>query len=461
MFRFSLKNSLVLIGCVVLSASILCGQDLGSSNKLFGASKNSGKTKSDKKPVEKSKITPAKAKSTTSKTSSAAKQTVKKAGSPAKKPAATPRNTSADKTKFTEFKKVQPAKFEITVAKPNLATSSNKNEERYEDLIVAGNDARDDRNYSVAEKAYKTARVLKPKDARATYGLGNLYSDQQRWEEAETLYRAALLLEPNSVVAHIALSYVLTQPIAAPDLSDRYDEAEKLAQKAIQMAPANALAFDQLGVALELRGLIGAETENAYRKAIKLDPAFAPSYAHLGRLLRRRGLLKESAQAYENAIKRSTDVATMILVADVMQSEQRYVESERLLQSALDADPRNPAAMLLMGRALTAQGKFADAERVLRSALNTSSNGFAANSLLGSLYTRQGNFELAEGALEAALKFVSSLEKRGLSQQFESVGDGFMKMGNRSRAERAYRQAISLDSESQSLVGKLVRAQKG
>jgi tetratricopeptide (TPR) repeat protein len=302
---------------------------------------------------------------------------------------------------------------------------------------------------------------VKPKDSRAVYGLGNLYSDQQRWEEAEAAYRAALQIEPVNSISHIALSYVLTQPIAVPNLSDRYDEAEKLARRAIQLAPTNALAFDQLGVALELRGLIGAETENAYRRAIQLDSSFAPAHAHLGRLLRRRGLLQESAAAYQDAIRRSTDVATMILVAEVMQSEQRFVESEQLLRKALQNDSKNHAALLMLGRALTTQGKYSDAEQVLKSSLEVSTKGFAANSLLGSLYARQGKFELAENALLQALRFVSALEKRRLSQQFEAVGDGYLKTGKARNAARSYRQAITLDSYKETLAGKLAKAQRG
>jgi Flp pilus assembly protein TadD len=95
------------------------------------------------------------------------------------------------------------------------------------------------------------------------------------------------------------------------------------------------------------------------------------------------------------------------------------------------------------------------------SSLNVSPNGFTANSLLGSLYARQENFDMAEIALLDALKTVSPLEKRGLSQQFESVGDGFMKAGNRRNAERSYRQAIALDADNQALVGKLSKAQRG
>ena len=214
---------------------------------------------------------------------------------------------------------------------------------------------------------------------------------------------------------------------------------------------------DQLGVALELRGLVSGETENAYRKAIQLDPSFAPAYAHLGRLLRRRGLTKESAAAYQNAVDHSTDVAMMILVADVMQSEQRYAESEKLLYPAIDADPKNPAALLLLGRALTTQGNFTDAEIMLRRSLNVSSNGFMANSLLGDLFMRQGRFEDAENSLLLAIRFVPMSEKRRLSQQFETVGDGYFKSGKRRNAERAYQRAMSLDPESLTLGGKLAK----
>jgi len=446
------------------------GQDLGSSNKLFGGKakttkstpKPVKKTPANTKPAEKTKSTTSKAKTPSKKDTAASKKDT--AASKKPKPVTPqPKPSTTVKSKFTEFKNTQPSKVEITVPKPKVVTkpASTNAETRFENLIEDGNSARDNRNYAAAETAYKTARTLKPRDSRATYGLGNLYSDQQRWEEAEAAYRAALDLEPANPIAHIALSYVLTQPIAAPDLFERYAEAEKVARRAIQLAASNALAHDQLGVSLELRGLIGAETENAYRKGIQLNPSFATAYAHFGRLLRRRGLTKESATAYQEAVRRSTDVATMILVADVMQSEQRFAESEQLLQTALNGDPKNPSALLMLGRAYTAQTKYADAERVLRASLNVSPNAFTANSLLGTLYVRQGSLDLAENALTQAAKFVSPLEKRSLSQQFESVGDGYMKMGNASDAVRSYRQAIALDGENQSLVSKLAKAQRG
>lgn len=438
------------------------GQDLGSANKLFGAGEKKPaakpKAKTTNKPVAKS----AKPVATSKKASAKAtpRSTAKTKATPSSEPAVkkssgtkpSPTGTTATGTKFKTFETAKPTTTVISIPSKTSTTSDSK----YEDLIEEGNAARDDRNYAAAEKAYNSAKNLKPRDSRAIYGLGNLYSDQQRWEEAEAAYRAALRLDATSAFAHIALSYVLTQPIAVGDLGERYAEAERLGRRAVQLDPKNALAYDQLGVAMEMRGLIGAETESAYRKAINLEDTFAPAYAHLGRLLRRRGLVAEAAEAYKKATSLATDVATMILVAEVMQSEQRFADSEPLLRSAVGGDPKNPSALLLLGRALIAQAKYGDAEQMLR---KLDSNTYMPNSLLGSLYWRQGKLDQAEASLMQAVRFVTPLEKRQLATQFQQVGDGYKKAGRSDNAARAYRQARALENDAKDRSAQLAKEQ--
>jgi tetratricopeptide (TPR) repeat protein len=370
-------------------------------------------------------------------------------------------DAAADGKRFSEFKSFNNQGAKEPVVREPAGVSPFVSDRDYDDLIEDGNVGRDERNYTAAEKAYTRAKSLRPKDSRAAYGLGNLYSDQQRWEEAEKAYRVALQIDPNSSFAHIALSYVLSQPVAASNLSERYEEAEKLARKAIQLSPSNSLAHDQLGVALELRGLIGPETENAYRRAIQLDPNFAPAHAHLGRLLRRRGMKTESSAAYEKAFAKANDVATKILVAEVMQSEQKFTESVDVLREALAEDPRNPAGLLLLARALSAGNQFPEAETILLRAINVSPNGFVPNSLLATVYFRQGKLEAAENALLQALRFVSVNDKRLLSQQFENLGDQYAKTGRTRNAERVYRQAKTLFPETETVNSKLSRIQRG
>ncbi len=467
------------------AAMSVSGQDLGSSNKIFGG----GKTKKDSAAMTKKK--------TSAKSSAKRKSTTAKKTTPAKKPAtttalkkkntrptkadATAAKTTTTKTTTTTITKTAAEKSEkpktvkvntdrfkadrvaaekpkveikpTKTSEPLLVTKNVAAEEKYNDLIDEGNYARDDRNYSTAESAYKRARAVKPKDYRAVYGLGNLYSDQQRWDEAENAYRTALQLNSSSGLTHIALSYVLTQPIGAPNLADRYEEAEKLARKAIELSPRTALGFDQLGVSMESRGLISQETETAYRKALAIDDSFAPAHAHLGRLLRRRGATKDAEKSYDKAVELATDVGTMVVVADVMQSEQRYKESESLLRDAVTADPQNPAALIMFGRALTALNKYDEAEAILKRSVTASQNGFMSNSLLATLYTRQGKLEMAERALMQALRSVPSYENARLRQQFRALGDGYTRAGKRSDATRVFRQAEKLDAEKDQLTG--------
>ena len=64
-------------------------------------------------------------------------------------------------------------------------------ESRVEDLLGKGNDARDAKKYDEAQSAYEEVLKLKARDARAAYGLGNVFTDQRRWEDAERNYRDA------------------------------------------------------------------------------------------------------------------------------------------------------------------------------------------------------------------------------------------------------------------------------
>ena len=480
--------------CAVFSIS---AQDLGSANKLFGSG---AKTTSDKKASTSKKNSVAKRNTTAhgatanrkpsnppkasgkkivrpktnNSSSTTAKHDVKKVETPAADTRSTstrprevttptgkkitrPANAATDQARTEPRKqddKRSPSKVDNMAATPVEKRVTAADEARFEDLIQQGNTARDDREYARAESAYKNARTIKPRDARAIYGVGNVYSDQQRWEEAENAYRTALQLEPSSAMTHIALSYVLTQPLPVANLSDRYAEAEKLARRASELSPRSALAFDQLGVAMEMRGELGGETESAYRKALALDASFAPAYAHLGRLLRRRGLTDQSRDAYTQATERSTDVGTTVLVAEVMQSEQHYGESIPLLRQALAGDPRNPSALLMLGHALTVKGEYRDAETALRKALTVSSNGYQANLLLASLYMRQGAFELAENALLQALRWAPAYENRQLAQQFVMLAQGYSKAGKADQSRRAYAQAAKLDPDSGMVSGR-------
>ena len=451
----------LLLACLLISPMYLFGQDLGSSSGLFRSKKSTKKSPPKKRSTKKKKTSSRKR---TSRKKSSAKsrnnRTARKKRSTKPRTAKKRVNTSKAKSSRNVAKLRAKSKIAKETVITYGAAKGGSFSEVFEKAIEEGNIARNRRDYLAAEKAYSRARSTSPEDSRAIYGLGNIFSDQQRWEEAEKAYRQAIALEPNSPEPYIALSYVLTQPVVGSNLGERYSEAEKTARQALVLSPNNAIAFDQLGVAMELRGLISQTTINVYRKAIELEPTFALAYAHLGRILRRNGKTNESSAAYRKAIELSTDVPTMILVADVMQSQQRYIESEQLLRKAVRQDPRNPTALFLLGRALTTRKSFTEAEKVLKKSVEVSPSSFVSYALLGSLYTRFGKLPQAEYTLNKALKVITDNEKKRLAQEFEEVADGYMKQRRSPAAIRVYKQALKLDSGNKSVIAKLSAIKK-
>ena len=332
--------------------------------------------------------------------------------------------------------------------------------ERVEDLLEKGNQARDTRDFAAAEDSYKEVLKLKPRDARAAYGLGNVYSDQQRWDDAEAAYRNSVAWAPKDSDAHVALSVVLVQPRAGGDNARRFADAELFARKSVQLDPKNAVGWDRLGVALQARGLSNSETEHSYKRAIDLDPNFAVAYVHLARMYNRSNRPGEAAPLYEKAIELAKTPPELNLIADSLQGEQLWQQSETVIKRALELDARNPTSLLLMGRLLVVYRRYQEAEPYLKSATEVSSRAFQPFNLLGRAYLGMDRFGDAEATYERATEFAGAGEKKQLAGSFgfEGVGDGYLKSNQKDKAARAYQRALELDPANNSAAQKLTRA---
>lgn len=332
--------------------------------------------------------------------------------------------------------------------------------EKIEDLLEKGNNARDARNFTEAETAYQDVLKLKAKDARAAYGLGNIYTDQQRFDDAEAAYRNAVLWAPTNADAHIALSVVLVQPRAGGENAKRFADAETFARRAVQLDPKNAVGWDRLGVALQARNILSSETEHSYRRAIELDPESAVAYAHLARLLNLMDKRTEAVPFYDKAIELAKDPATLNLIADSLQAEQLWQQSEPVLKRALDIDPKNPVSLMLLGRHLIVAKRYAEAEPYLKTATEVSARSFQAQNLLGRAYLAMNRLSDAEMTYERASSLANPAERKQLAGMYglEGVGDGYVKANKKSDAARVFQRALELDPGNASLTSKLNKA---
>ncbi|HEY6231905.1 MAG TPA: tetratricopeptide repeat protein [Pyrinomonadaceae bacterium] len=332
-------------------------------------------------------------------------------------------------------------------------------EDNIEELLEKGNQFRDARRFAEAEGSYQSIFKIKPQDARAAYGLGNIFSDQQRWEEAEAAYRNAVLWSPSDVDALVALSVVLVQPRTGAGNAKRFADAESFARRAVMLQPKSAIAWDRLGVALQSRGVFNAETESAYRRAVELDPDFPVAYAHLARVLNRLGRTAEAEPLYEKATQLAKDPATLNLIAESLQAEQQWQNSEPVLKRALELDPRNPNALYLMGRMLIVFKRYQESEPYLKQATEVSPRAFQPFNLLGRTYLALDRFEDAELTYERAASFAPAGDRKQLGglYGFSGVGDGYLKAKNKAAAARAYRRALELDPGNKEVEQKLAK----
>ena len=339
-------------------------------------------------------------------------------------------------------------------------TSAAATVDKIEDLLDKGNQFRDAQRYAEAENSYQSILKINAKDGRAAYGLGNIYSDQQRWEEAELAYRNAALWSPTNVDALIALSVVLVQPRTGGDNAGRFADAENFARRAVQLAPQNAVAWDRLGVALQSRGLFNNETQHAYRRAVELDPEFPVAYAHLARVLKRMGHADEAAPLYDKATQLAKDPPTLNLIAESLQAEQQWQNSEPVLKRALELDARNSTSLYLLGRMFVVFKRFQEAEPYLKLATEVSPRAFEPINLLGRTYLALDRFEEAEVAYERAAGVASPADRRQLAgvYGFEGVGDGYLKAKKKPSAVRAYTRALELDPGNKQAELKLAKA---
>jgi tetratricopeptide (TPR) repeat protein len=146
-----------------------------------------------------------------------------------------------------------------------------------------------------------------------------------------------------------------------------------------------------------------------------------------------------------------------VLIADALQSEQRYQDSEKPLKSALTIDPGNPSALFLLGRMHVVFKEYQDAEPFLRKAIEISPQSFEPYPVLGAAYLRENRWEDAEQVLTKASSIapVSSRKQLAGNYGFLAIGDGYLSAGRTRDAVRAYQAALKLDPDNGEVQRKL------
>ena len=190
---------------------------------------------------------------------------------------------------------------------------------------ILGYAYRQNENYSEAENAFKKYIELIPNDPNPYDSYAELLLKMGRFDEAITQYNKALAIEPTFINSHFGIAAALTYKGNA---SEAQAELEKMSQKARTDGERRTALFGQVVVALDNAKFDQALAELAKEYAIAQknnDSANMTGDLQLkGNILLEMGKYDDARQAYEQALKTTTDSSLSQAVKDNAARFQHY-----------------------------------------------------------------------------------------------------------------------------------------
>ena len=185
----------------------------------------------------------------------------------------------------------------------------------------------------------------------------------RQYEASVPEWKKAVELNPSEALAHNNLGVALAE-------TGRVEEAIAHYRKAIELSPRYPEAYNNLGEALAGRGRLD-EAVSHFEKALQQDSQHADAHSNLGAILARQGKLDIAIPHLQKAVELRPDVAgPRKNLGLALATEGRFEEAApHLEQAVIMSEGRDPGALDLLGRTYAGLGRFREAVERERQAL--------------------------------------------------------------------------------------------
>ncbi len=215
------------------------------------------------------------------------------------------------------------------------------------------------------------------------------------WSDGVTLFERTIAVTGDNAVAHQNLG-------AALALRGRLDDAMRHYREAIRIDPGYVEALNSLGGALLMRNRV-EEALEPIREAVRLEPGNAEARYNLGLALAGAGRTAEAAAAYEEARRLDPSAAgPRYSLAVLALQAGRLREAEDGFRRAVELDPTMADAHLGLGLAIERRGEPREAEAHLERAARARPGDARAWRELARVRLALGDRAGAESALRGA-----------------------------------------------------------
>jgi tetratricopeptide (TPR) repeat protein len=209
--------------------------------------------------------------------------------------------------------------------------------------------------------------------------LGDASLGAGKTREAIAAYRQAAQLDPKS-------PRILRRLARALERDGQTTEASQMLQRAIEIAPADPLTWQQAGM---LEG-----SAEKLRKAVELDPTLPDQSRMLAELLLKAGQPDGALAAVRNALRVDPyDESAWDLAGRVLAEKGDWAGSFYDFEKALRLRPGDATFLYDYALALVRADRFDEAQQRAEAAVAADANSADAHELLGGLYLRKGRLE--------------------------------------------------------------------
>jgi len=183
-----------------------------------------------------------------------------------------------------------------------------------------------------------------------------------------------------------------------------FKNSEALFRRAIEVTEVNAVAHNNLGVALPT-GSADAEATRHFRRALEIEPDYAEAHNNLAARLASTPMLEEAIEHLRRAIQiRPNYVAAHYNLGLMMVQRQNWKDAVKEFQEALRYDPNYGPARNNLAIALDALGKAGEALGQAREAVRLNPYLPQAHENLANVLAKRGELPEAERELREVIR---------------------------------------------------------
>ncbi len=230
----------------------------------------------------------------------------------------------------------------------------------------------------------------------------------------------------------------------------KFDDASRIAQRAVGLDAEDAETHFVLGVTAERAGALD-RAQSSYERAVEIDPEYAEAHKNLGRVAGIAGRWGDARAAYERALSlRAEYVDALEGLAHALDRLGAGDEALAKLREALRIDPGRSDVHARLGLLLRKRGELPAAEHHLREAARISPDDARAHSNLAIVLDERGNASKAREHYQAALRL-----RPDYVVALDNYANLFAREGNLSGAIDQFAAALRYDPEHAGIRQKL------